>query len=265
MKEEIEPLLARRGQQHLLAFWDQLDQSAQESLCRQIRAVDLDLAGAALSRARPAGRHPRAGRAGGPAAGLPPRRRGESLLAGKRSAAAAARRWPPERSASSWSPEGRAPAWDSTIPRACFPSGRCPAGRCSRSTSRRSWPSGGGTACGFRLYLMTSPATHAETVDFLARHDRFGLAEDDLQIFCQGTMPVVDAASGRILLEAPGRLAASPDGHGGMLAAFAAQRLPGPRPAPRHPPILLLPGRQPAEPASAAPSTSAITSSAARR
>ncbi len=71
------------------------------------------------------------------------------------------------------------------------------------------------------LYLMTSPATHAETADFLARHERFGLAEDDLQIFCQGTMPAVDAASGRILLEAPGRLAVSPDGHGGMLAAFA--------------------------------------------
>jgi UDP-N-acetylglucosamine/UDP-N-acetylgalactosamine diphosphorylase len=71
------------------------------------------------------------------------------------------------------------------------------------------------------LYLMTSPATDEETRDFLARHDRFGLPEEDLEIFCQGTMPVVDAATGRILLEAAGRLAVSPDGHGGMLAAFA--------------------------------------------
>ena len=52
------------------------------------------------------------------------------------------------------------------------------------------------------------------------RHDRFGLPEDDLNIFCQGTMPAVDAATGGLLLEAPGRLATSPDGHGGMLAAF---------------------------------------------
>ncbi len=71
------------------------------------------------------------------------------------------------------------------------------------------------------LYLMTSPATHDETVAFLARHDRFGLPEEDLKVFCQGTMPAVDAATGRLLLEAPGRLATSPDGHGGMLAAFA--------------------------------------------
>ena len=71
------------------------------------------------------------------------------------------------------------------------------------------------------LYLMTSPATHDETVAFFAAHDRFGLAEDDLTIFCQGTMPAVDARTGELLLEAPGRLALSPDGHGGMLAAMA--------------------------------------------
>ena len=71
------------------------------------------------------------------------------------------------------------------------------------------------------LYLMTSPATHEETLQFLAAHDRFGLAEEDLHVFCQGTMPAVDAATGRLLLEAPDRLAVSPNGHGGMLAAFA--------------------------------------------
>ena len=45
---------------------------------------------------------------------------------------------------------------------------------------------------------MTSPATHDETVAFFAANDRFGLAEEDLTIFCQGTMPAVDAATGRV-------------------------------------------------------------------
>jgi UDP-N-acetylglucosamine/UDP-N-acetylgalactosamine diphosphorylase len=71
------------------------------------------------------------------------------------------------------------------------------------------------------LYLMTSPATHNETLEFLAAHDRFDMAEDDLHVFCQGTMPAVDAATGLLLLEAPERLAVSPNGHGGMLTAFA--------------------------------------------
>jgi UDP-N-acetylglucosamine/UDP-N-acetylgalactosamine diphosphorylase len=70
------------------------------------------------------------------------------------------------------------------------------------------------------LYLMTSPATHDETIAYLNEHQRFGLAAEDLIVFCQGTMPAVDAATGRLLLEEKGRLFASPDGHGGMLAAL---------------------------------------------
>ena len=70
------------------------------------------------------------------------------------------------------------------------------------------------------LYLMTSPATHEETAAFFNEHRNFGLPDDDLRIFCQGTMPAVEEATGRVLLEAPGRLALSPDGHGGMLAAM---------------------------------------------
>ena len=43
---------------------------------------------------------------------------------------------------------------------------------------------------------MTSPATHAETVAFFAEHQRFGLPEEDLVVFCQGTMPAVDRPDG---------------------------------------------------------------------
>lgn len=71
------------------------------------------------------------------------------------------------------------------------------------------------------LYLMTSPATHAETVAYLSEHDRFGLAEEDLFIFCQGTMPAVDEETGKLLLADKGSLFMSPDGHGGMLAALS--------------------------------------------
>lgn len=70
------------------------------------------------------------------------------------------------------------------------------------------------------LYLMTSPATHDETVDFLQKHDRFGLPEEDLHIFCQGTMPAVDATTRKLLLATKGSLALSPDGHGGMVSAL---------------------------------------------
>ncbi len=74
---------------------------------------------------------------------------------------------------------------------------------------------------GLPLLVMTSPATDAETRDFFARNNRFGLPADDLFVFCQGTMPAVSAADGRLLLDAPDHVAESPDGHGGMPAALA--------------------------------------------
>jgi UDP-N-acetylglucosamine/UDP-N-acetylgalactosamine diphosphorylase len=71
------------------------------------------------------------------------------------------------------------------------------------------------------LYIMTSPATDAQTRSFLREHERFGLAEEDLHIFCQATMWALDDRAERILLESPGSLFLGPDGHGGMLAALA--------------------------------------------
>jgi UDP-N-acetylglucosamine/UDP-N-acetylgalactosamine diphosphorylase len=68
------------------------------------------------------------------------------------------------------------------------------------------------------LYIMTSSATTAETRAFFAEHNQFGLP--DVFFFEQGTMPAVDAATGRLLLDEQGDLCLSPDGHGGMLAAL---------------------------------------------
>src|SRR5262249_36605143 len=72
---------------------------------------------------------------------------------------------------------------------------------------------------------MTSRATHTETVDFFRRQSYFGLHQDDVYFFCQGAMPALDLTTGRLLLEAPGRLALSPDGHGGTLAALHNAKL----------------------------------------
>ena len=68
--------------------------------------------------------------------------------------------------------------------------------------------------------IMTSPATHIETVEFLKQQNYFGFSADDVFIFCQGTMPAVSIDDGKVLLDSKGGIALSPDGHGGMLAAI---------------------------------------------
>ena len=69
-------------------------------------------------------------------------------------------------------------------------------------------------------YVLTSPQNDAVTRAFFADHDHFGLAPASVRFVVQGTLPAVDRADGSILLEAPGRLALSPDGHGGLLSAL---------------------------------------------
>lgn len=70
------------------------------------------------------------------------------------------------------------------------------------------------------LLIMTSPATDAATRDYFEEHQRLGLSPEDLFLFQQGTMPAIDAPSGRILMESPWELALSPDGHGGVVKAL---------------------------------------------
>jgi UDP-N-acetylglucosamine/UDP-N-acetylgalactosamine diphosphorylase len=75
--------------------------------------------------------------------------------------------------------------------------------------------------------VMTSPATHGETERFFLQNNCFGLRKEDVALFCQGTLPALDMATGKLLLEKPGRIFTSPNGHGGVLTALADSGLLG--------------------------------------
>jgi UDP-N-acetylglucosamine/UDP-N-acetylgalactosamine diphosphorylase len=71
------------------------------------------------------------------------------------------------------------------------------------------------------LLVMTSPATHADTEAFFREHRFFGLPAEQVTFFQQGSMPALDLATGKLLLEKPGSLFLGPNGHGGTLTALA--------------------------------------------
>lgn len=216
--------LVPEHQKHLLAFWDRLDAKQRQSLAEEIRRIDFALIDrlyhqpdrkgeiqALVDRAE----EPPAFRLGSRANRYAPeeaiRRGQEALGSGEVGALLVA------------GGQGTRLGFDE--PKGVFPIG--PISQHSLfqihiekllATSRRYGRS-------MALYVMTSPATYQATVDFLARHDRFGLPEADLRVFCQGTMPAVDVQTGKILLERPDHIALSPDGHGGMLAALAGSGL----------------------------------------
>lgn len=70
------------------------------------------------------------------------------------------------------------------------------------------------------LLVMTSHATDMSTRTFFEKHQYFGLSKEEVRFFRQGTMPVVSAEDGKLLMAEPGQLHTSPNGHGGVLPAL---------------------------------------------
>ncbi|MEN6558211.1 MAG: UDPGP type 1 family protein [Thermoguttaceae bacterium] len=219
MKDRLLEILKPYGQEHLLAFWDRLGPDQQRSLARQIEAVDfLQLARWFEGRNRQADVRRLAERAAAPpgfrldAAKNPftaeqaRRRAVEELCAGRLAAVVVA--------------GGQGTRLGFEHPKGMFPIGPISEKTLFQIHVEKIIAAARRYGAAIPLYVMTSPATHDETIAFFDAHGRFGLPSDQLVVFCQGTMPVLDAETGRVLLDAPDRLAVSPDGHGGMLAAF---------------------------------------------
>ncbi|MBN1816782.1 MAG: UDPGP type 1 family protein [Sedimentisphaerales bacterium] len=68
-------------------------------------------------------------------------------------------------------------------------------------------------------YIMTSPLNNEETIELFEKNEYYGLPREDVLIFQQGTNPNF-AFDGRIFLSGKHTIAKSPDGHGGSLKAL---------------------------------------------
>ncbi|KAK7201341.1 UDP-N-acetylglucosamine pyrophosphorylase [Novymonas esmeraldas] len=66
------------------------------------------------------------------------------------------------------------------------------------------------------LLVMTSDQNDAATQTFFREGQFFGLQAEQVLFFRQGSLPCYDEATGRALLEAPGRLCLAPGGNGGV-------------------------------------------------
>jgi len=74
-----------------------------------------------------------------------------------------------------------------------------------------------GTSCPW--CIMTSPLNHTETMEIFDANNFYGLQQEDVFIFEQGTLPNF-SFDGKILLADKADIARSPDGHGGCFRAM---------------------------------------------
>lgn len=211
--EQARSLLARHGQSHLLAFWERLDPPARAGLLRQIEELDFEATArmralleqppqaAAAASLEPAEvvEHTPAQREAARALGIAALREGRVgviLVAGG---------------------QGSRLGYDG--PKGCYPIGPVTESPLFHFHARKVLALERRWGRPVPLYVMTSPINDAATRAFFASNASFGLDARRVFFFPQAMWPALDA-QGRIVLDAPGHIFRSPDGHGGMLAAL---------------------------------------------
>lgn len=214
-------LLTRHGQGHLLRWWDDLDAKARATLAAEVRRLDLDqldhlietlvrtdAAGAPeVERVRPVPvwRLPRTD--GERVARRHAAECGEAALARGEVAVVVAA-------------GGQGTRLGFEGPKGTYPIGPVSAASLFQIHAEKIVALGRRHGRPIPLYIMTSPENHDEIAAYFVERGDFGL--DHVRLFVQGVMPDVDRTTGRVLLKEKGRLALSPDGHGGTLTALAA-------------------------------------------
>ncbi len=213
---EPPPNLAARlrahGQQHLLAGWAALDASERERLVEQLAGVDF----AELERLYR--------RRSEPHAALPSRDRIAPVPVEPRTAASIALGEAAIRAgevAVLLVAGGQATRLGTDRPKGVYPVGPVSGASLFQIHAEKVLALRRRYSANIPFLVMTSPATHDETIEFFNKNRFFGLPSDSVTFFQQGTMPALDLATGRLLLEEPGRLCLSPNGHGGCLTALA--------------------------------------------
>lgn len=217
-KTTLENRLARFAQQHLLQFWDQLAPTEQQQLSHQIQQIDFQLMRSLVTDdSHQEDWGDLAARANSPTAF---RLRGENPFSQEEARAAGEAALGNGRLGVILVAGGQGTRLGFPHPKGMYQLGPLSNRSLFQMHVEQILALSAQYSQRIPLYLMTSPATHDETVAFFEQHNNFGLPSEDFFVFCQGTMPAVDATTGKLLLASKSEVFVNPDGHGGMLAAF---------------------------------------------
>ena len=210
---EAEKMLKSISQEHLLAHWNKLSKEGKARLLEQISSID----------PKDVRRCREALKTGGDqidsAKGKAPRVTVLKGAAYKRAVAAGERELSAGRVAVLLVAGGQGSRLGYDGPKGCYSIGPVTGASLFHFHARKVLARSIRHGASVPFYIMTSLANNEATVKHFEENDYFGLNPDDVFFFTQGMWPGMDA-EGRIILDEPGHVFMSPDGHGGLLAAL---------------------------------------------
>lgn len=211
--QEAEKLLAKCSQEHVLKHWKKLNKKEREALLEQIATIDPKSVA-------------RCAEALGKGAEVPDSSKGKApkvaVLKGKKLAEARAAgevELSEGRVAALLVAGGQGSRLGYDGPKGCYEIGPITNAPLFYFHARKILARSIRYGASIPFYVMTSEANNAATVQCFEENDYFGLNPDDVFFFTQGMWPGM-SAEGKIILDQPGHIFMSPDGHGGLLAAL---------------------------------------------
>lgn len=210
---EAEKLLKSCGQEHVLAYWKKLNKTEQAALLQQIATIDPKSVKYCQSALAKGAEVPDSSKGRAPkVAVLKGRKLAEAIAAGEKELKAG-------RVAALLVAGGQGSRLGYDGPKGCYSIGPVTGAPLFYFHARKILARTIRYGRAIPFYVMTSEANNAATVKCFEENDYFGLNPDDVFFFTQGMWPGMDK-DGRIILDAPGHVFMSPDGHGGLIAAL---------------------------------------------
>lgn len=211
-EKQAKEILAQHGQEHVLRFWDKLDKKGKTALLKQIAGLDFESLGRmqALLKTPPAA-------VGGdmkaphvvewtPDVYAAAKAVGETELRAGRVAVLLVA-----------GGQGSRLGYDG--PKGAYSIGPVTGASLFYFHSRKILSLSRTYKSRIPFYIMTSEVNDAATRKHFADNGFFGLPKEDVIFFKQGLWPALDG-QGKIMMDQPGHIFMSPDGHGGTLTAL---------------------------------------------
>ena len=211
---EAKKRLAACGQEHVLEYWKDLSKAERSALLAQIATIDPKSVKACAAALK-----------GGVAAtvdtsrGLAPKVAELKGAALARAVAAGERELKAGRVAALLVAGGQGSRLGYDGPKGCYSIGPVTGAPLFHFHARKILARSRRYGKPIPFYVMTSEANNAATVECFRANGYFGLDPKDVFFFTQGMWPGM-TKDGKIILDAPGHVFMSPDGHGGLLAAL---------------------------------------------